>query len=105
MVSIFPLLNEEEQALYACLALQHRVGYAGFARLLESLGSPRAVYETPAEKLRAIHPKLSDETLDSIGKGPNLASWDEIHKRCRKLGVLIAVPGTADYPQPLLDLN
>jgi len=105
MNPIFPALNPEEQTLYACLALQHKVGYAGFTRLMEVLRSPAAVYAASAEQLKTIHPRMTDETVESIQKGPNRTSWEKIAEQCDKLRVKIDAPGSHDYPAPLLQLN
>ncbi len=105
MASIFPRLNEEEQSLYACLAMQHRIGYAGFARLLEVCGSPQAVYDTPAERLKEIHPRLTPESADSIVRGPDRAAWDKILERCHQIGARVTAPDGPGYPETLLFLS
>ena len=105
MNPVFPHLDEEEKFLYGCLAIQHRLGYAGFTQLLEVLRSPRAVYETSPEELKVIYPRLLPESAESIRRGPNRASWEKILDRCRKINARIVAPGLLEYPEPLLSLN
>ena len=105
MTPTFHLLDEEEQELYACLALQHKIGYAGFTRLMEVYRSPKVVYETDSEELKTVHPRLTSETAESIRRGPDRRAWNKILERCIKLNARVFAPGSSGYPDPLLELN
>ena len=105
MLKVFPQLDGEEQILYACLATQHRLGYAGFTRLMEVYQSPRKVYATPVEDLKFAYPRLTSESAESIAQGPNRSAWGKILEQCHQLNARTIAPGCAEYPEPLCSLN
>src|SRR5690606_2852071 len=58
-------LFSAESTLYGCLATQHDLGHAGFARLLERFVTPEGVYAASPEAWKASHPRLSPAMLAS----------------------------------------
>src|SRR3989338_6958548 len=110
MFSIFPPmpfyenLSGEERSLFCCLCLQHRLGYAGFYRLLRVFETPGGVYSASESDRIAACPGLNVGTLDSLRSGPDLAAWERISARCVSLGVRVAPWGVPGYPDPLATL-
>ncbi len=104
MAAIYRNLSAEEQRLYCCLALQHKLGYAGFARLLGVFGTPGEVYRASEKDLVAAYPQLKIETIVSIRKGAKIEACERIVVACEAIGVNIAPRGTSEYPPPLESL-
>src|SRR5690606_810256 len=87
---------------YGCLASQHEgLGAVGVSRLLAIFGSARAVYGAGPGTLKEAVPRLPATVVASLGKGPDLKAWEALAARCGELGITIAAPGGAGYPDPL----
>lgn len=98
-------LFSEKSPLYGCLASQHGLGYAGFARLMARFGSPEGVYAASEAAWREAHPLLSAAMVDSLARGPRLPEWETLLRRCDGENIAVTAPGQPGYPKPLLDLE
>jgi len=101
---VYSNLDEKGRAYYGCLATQHGLGYAGITQLLRVFGSPSEIYGASPEKWKAVYPRITDECVQSLSRGPDPIVWERILEKCRALGVKIAAPGSPEYPGPLLSL-
>ncbi|MCD6023508.1 MAG: protecting protein DprA, partial [Fibrobacteria bacterium] len=86
---------------YACLATQHFLGPVGFKALIEGCGSARAVYALSEAGLRALHPTLRPEMLESLAKGPDFRAWEEVARVCERRGITVTVPTGPEFPRVL----
>jgi DNA processing protein len=88
--------------VYAALATQHDgLGGLGISRLLEAFGTPEGIYDAGPEAWKQALPRLQSATISSMQKGPDLRRWNAIAARCHELGITVAAPGSADYPEPI----
>lgn len=90
---------------YACLATQHFLGPVGFKALVEGCGSARAVYALSGVGLKALHPTLRPEMLESLARGPDFKAWEEGVRVCERRGITVAVPSGPEFPQVLAELD
>jgi len=91
--------------LLACLATQHGLGPVGFARLLGRFGSAEGVYGAEETAWRETHPRLSDQMVASLRKGPDFGAWTRLQDECARHGIAIAFPPAPHYPRVLRTLG
>jgi DNA processing protein len=98
-------VKNDDSAWYGCLATQHFLGAKGFKALIEGCGSARAVYALSAAELKALHPTLRPEMLESLAKGPDFKAWEEVGRSSERLGIAITAPAEPGFPQALRELD
>ena len=99
------LFLSEKSIFYGCLASQHGLGYAGFARLLARFGSPEAVYAATPETWKEAWPRLSAPMSASLARGPRFEEWQALVHRCEKDEISLRAPVWPGYPEPLAILE
>ena len=96
-------MTDNDIKYWLALKFVEKVGNVGFNNLVETFGSPRAVFDAPASSLQKIH-RITQRTARDIKNFDNWASVEEELELADKSNVSIITSDSPLYPILLLNI-